>query len=113
MLLEIKKPSIPYDMRAKTTIFGLTKTQYSMTNLQQFPKDLREHPEFYNLEFSFPGEVWVIIPHYENRYMLSNWGRIKSLERIGNLGPKHIINGRILRQQRGTRGILIKERIVP
>ena len=45
-------------------------------------------------------EIWKDIPNYEGLYMVSNYGRIKSLDRIvkHNYGGKAIKKGKILKQ---------------
>lgn len=46
------------------------------------------HPEFYNSNYLFPNEVWVDIKKYKGIYQISNYGRVKSLDRIRRNGNK-------------------------
>lgn len=43
---------------------------------------LYNHPEFYNINHTFPGEIWKSVNGFEDYYMVSTSGRIKVLERL-------------------------------
>lgn len=53
-----------------------------------------------------PGEVWKDIPGHENRYRISNLGRVKSIGRPtpGKLGSIRMIRTRILRHRKDKKG---------
>ena len=49
-------------------------------------------------------EIWKDIVNYEGLYQVSNWGRVKSLERVNSLGRR--VNERILSPGKNGRGYL-------
>lgn len=49
-------------------------------------------------------EIWKDIDGYEGDYMVSNWGNVKSLERLDSLG--HLRKERILKPLKNTKGYL-------
>ena len=53
-------------------------------------------------------EKWKPIEGYEGLYMVSDKGRVKSIDRIvhRNRGTTKMLHGRIIRQQKGTNGYL-------
>ena len=50
-------------------------------------------------------EIWKDIKGYEGFYQVSNYGRVKSLERLDSCGRK--VHGRILKQGKDTQGYLV------
>lgn len=60
-------------------------------------------------------EVWLDIPGYEGRYQASTYGRVKSLERIRNVGKNNKQAQRILEKvlkpckKRGYQGVLLSK----
>lgn len=63
---------------------------------------MRATSEAYNME----KEIWKDIPKYEGYYKASNFGRIKSVDRIiyDSKGRKQKFSGRVLRQTTTTKG---------
>lgn len=59
---------------------------------------LYNHPEFYNINHSFEGEIWKPIEGYKQYYHISSMGRVKALDRIVyGIGPR-FQKKRIMRQ---------------
>ena len=44
--------------------------------------DYYNHPDFYNINHLFEGEIWKDVEGYEGYYQISNCGRAKSLDRV-------------------------------
>ena len=53
------------------------------------------------------GEIWSNILGYEGKYMVSNFGRVKSLSReVNNIKYVYVINNKILKQHKDVNGYL-------
>lgn len=61
--------------------------------------NIANHPEFFNINFSFPQETFQPISGYEKLYRISNYGRVKSVSHLinGHLGSKRKSSTKILK----------------
>lgn len=68
------------------------------------------HPRFYDEDFVFDGELWAEVGLKDGifigKYQVSNFGRVKSMERtiVRSNGCKHYVKERILKQRERGRG---------
>jgi hypothetical protein len=66
--------------------------------------DYYNHPDFYNIDHLFEGEMWKDVEGYEGYYQISNCGRAKSLTRTFQHNNKYQY-----KSNRTVKGIMLKQ----